>query len=378
MNARHPLAVLLPLFLAACGKPPPPEPPPSDFPVAAVVAMVTREAVEERVELVGTVRATDTVELRSELEARVSAAEFTEGGAVEAGQVLFRLDPRREEARLAEAQARLERAAADRARGDELLARQTIPPQEMDRLVEAARTAAAAVELARANLADATIAAPFAGLVGERRAVPGQFVSRGDPLATLTRMDPLEIDFRVPERFAARVAAGQAVRFRAPAWPDETFEARVQYLEPALDADSRSLRVKAGLPNPGLKLRPGMFGTIDLVFATREAALLIPEGALINRGDATLVVRVGADHKAEFRPVVAGERLAGRVEITGGLAEGDRVIVEGHQKTRPGATVIATAGSRRFGVEPDPPPGAPAAAAAADQPAAGQPADATR
>jgi len=360
MNLRliHPAALTVLLF-ASCGKPPAPEGPPSDFPVAAVVARVMREPLEERVEMVGTVRATATVTLRSEIEGRVIDADFAEGMPVQKGTILFQLDTRREKALLAEAEARLSRARSDLERGKELLAKETIPAQEMDRLVEAVDIATAAVDLARANLEDAAVTAPFDGLVGERDAVPGQFVSRGDALATLTRMDPIEIEFRVPERFTSRVETGQAIRFQTPAWPDQDFAARVHYLDPGIESESRTLRVKAELPNPEMKLRPGMFGTITLVLDTRDAALLIPEAAIINRGDATLVVKVGGDNIASFQPVRTGMRQVGRIEITDGLAEGDRVVVEGHQKTRPGATILATPASLQYGVEPDSPPAAP-------------------
>lgn len=343
-------------LLAGCGKPPPPEGMPSDFPVPSVVGKATREKLEERLPLVGSVRAKDRVVLQSEMEARVVEVAFAEGALVKAGQVLFRLDARREEAAVAEAEARLARAEADLNRGQSLLANQTIPPQEFDRLREAALASKANLELAVSRLEDATIKAPFDGMVGERAASVGQYVTRGGSLATLTRVDPLEVEFEVPERFISQLAPGQNLRLDTAAWPGEPFDARVSYLAPEVDMTSRTLRVKGDLANPDGKLRPGMFGTIELVFAARENALVIPEGAVQQMGEQAMVVVVGAEDKAEYRPVKTGLRLAGRVEITDGLKEGERVVVEGHQKIAPGATVITMPGSIKHGVEPPPPP----------------------
>jgi membrane fusion protein (multidrug efflux system) len=348
---------LIPVLLfAACGKPPPPEGMPSDFPVPSVVGKATRENLEERLPLVGSVRAKDRVVLQSEMEARVIEVAFEEGALMKTGQVLFRLDQRREEAAMAEAKARLARAEADLARGQSLLANQTIPPQEFDRLQEAALAAKANLDLAVSRLEDATVKAPFDGMIGEHSASVGQYVTRGGALATLTRIDPLEVEFEVPERFISQLALGQQVRLDTAAWPGEPFTAKVSFLAPEVDMTSRTLRVKGDLANPEGKLRPGMFGTIELVFAARKNALVIPEGAIQQMGDQAMVVAVGPEDKAEYRPVKTGLRLAGRVEITEGLKEGERVVVEGHQKIAPGATVITMPGSIKHGVEPPPPP----------------------
>lgn len=352
-----PLLHLWPVvLLVACGKPPPPEGMPSDFPVPSVVGKATREKLEQRLPLVGSVRAKDRVVLQSEMEARVIKVAFEEGALVKAGQTLFCLDQRREEAALAEAKARLARAVADLARGRSLLANQTIPPQEFDRLQEAALAAKANLDLAVSRVEDAVIRAPFDGMAGEHTASVGQYVTRGGALATLTLVDPLEVEFEVPERFISQLALGQQVRLDTATWPDQAFTAKVTFLAPEVDLKSRTLRVKGDLPNPDGKLRPGMFGTIVLIFAVRDNALVIPEGAVQHMGDQAMVVAVGAEDKAEYRPVKTGLRLAGKVEITDGLKEGDRVVVEGHQKIAPGATVITMPGSARHGVEPPTPP----------------------
>ena len=362
----HPYTLLgcsLALLASGCGKPPPPQGPPSGFPVPSVVGKATRERLEQRLPLVGSVRSKDKVRLQSETEGRVLAVNFSEGNMVKAGDILFQVDQRRPLAQLAEATARVERANQDLTRGEELLASKTIPPQEVDRLKEAALVAKANHELAKSALEDTTITAPFAGVIGERAVSVGQFLSRGGELATLTRVDPLEIAFEVPERFVSGLAKGQKVNLSPAAWPGKVFAAEVTFLAPELESASRSLRVKAELPNPDGALRPGMFGTVDLVFAVRENALVIPEGAVMQRGDQAMVLALGAENKAEFRPIAIGLRMAGKVEVLSGLKEGDMVVVEGHQKAAPGSTIVIMPGSSAHGVTPPP------AAAAAAKPA---------
>ena len=358
------LAALPMVILGGCSKPPPPEGPPSDFPVPCVVGKATLERLEERLPLVGSVEAKDSVRIQSELEARVLRVGFKEGAAVKAGAVLFELDKRREEARLAEAVARQARAHKDLERGLVLLESKTIPPQEEDRLREAAKAADANVVLAQAAVEDAVVKAPFDGMMGELLASVGQFVGRGGDLATLTTMDPVEVAFDIPERFVSQVSMGQEVRLEAAAYPKSPFVGKVMYMAPELQGESRTLRVKAALDNKELKLRPGMFGVITLVFSVRERALVIPEGAILQQGDQSMVVALDAAGKAQFRPVRVGLRMAGRAEILEGMAEGEKVVVEGHQKTRPGAQIMAMPGSRAHDVEPDAMPGAPDAAAA--------------
>lgn len=355
----------LALLAAGCGKPPPPQGPPSGMPVPSIVGKATREKLEQRLPLVGSVRSKDKVRLQSETEGRVLAVKFTEGGMVKAGEVLFQVDQRRPLAQLAEATARVERARQDLARGEELLASKTIPPQEVDRLKEAALVATANLELARAAVEDTTITAPFNGVIGERAVSEGQFLSRGGELATLTRVDPLEIEFEVPERFVAGLAKGQKVSLAPAAWPGKVFAAEVNFLSPDLDPASRSLRVKAELANPDGALRPGMFGTVDLVFAVRESALVIPEGAIMQRGDQAMVIALGSENKAEFRQIKIGLRLAGKVEVIDGLKEGEMVVVEGHQKAGPGSTIIIMPGSAAHGVTPPAAAGATTEAPAA-------------
>ena len=191
-------------------------------------------------------------------------------------------------------------------------------------------------------------------MVGECRVSVGQVVRVGDELTRLYSVDPIELTFNVPGRYLGHMQQDLVVTFSTAAYPDETFSGKVSYLSPRLDPDSRTIRVKATIPNPTRRLSPGMFGRLAIVFGVREQGLVIPESANQLMGGAALVVRVNGAGISEFVPVQVGRRFAKQAEVLSGLAAGDRVVVEGFQKMGPGMRVMATAGSEAYGVPPGP------------------------
>jgi membrane fusion protein (multidrug efflux system) len=334
-----PMAAACALALAGCGKPPSSGGPPGDFPVSAVVAPVERRALEEKAFLVGSLEAIEEVDLVSELDARVQAINFQEGQAVEAGQVLIQFDDRKLGASLAEMRARYNLAKAELERSANLLSRNTISQQEFDRAEAEFDAAIAQLNLAEDQLSDATIRAPFDGVMTERLVSLGQFTTRGQRLASLVAVDPIEVEFNVPERYIGQLAMGQRMEIGVEAFPGETFAGPVTFISPRVDRDSRTVLVKARLANDDQRLKPGMFGSLELVFKVRDEALVIPEAAVSYSGDRASVVVMGADGKAEFRRIETGNRLSGVIEVTDGLDEGERVVVEGFQKMRPGSVI---------------------------------------
>lgn len=329
-----------------------------DAPMPVILALVRKQPIEERLPLVGSLRAKEEVRLMSELDGRVLSARFPEGSHVEAGQVLFKLDSRRQHARLDEARARLDLANSELKRGEELAAKNSLPAQELDRLKANQRTAEAAVDLIQADFEDAEVKAPFAGLVSERLVSEGQFVARGAELATLVQEDPLEVEFGVPERFAGRVKPGQTVQMETVAYQGEKFEGNVSYIAPQVDSISRTLTVKADVKNVSSRLRPGMFGSVEIVFQAKPEALVVPESSIYFQGDQAFATRIDGNRIAAIVPVKVGLRMGGFAEIVDGLAGGDLVIAEGFQKVAPGGKVMALPGSAKYGVDPDPMPGA--------------------
>jgi membrane fusion protein (multidrug efflux system) len=327
-----------------------------DFPVQAVVAPVIRGGLEESLRLVGSLRAGEQVEIVSEIDSQIAALKFKEGERVKKGQVIIVLDDAKLKASLDEAKARLELATAELKRGQELLEKKTITEQEADRLLFQQRSADAAVRMTQEQFDDAVISAPFDGVLAEHDLSPGQIVSRGQKLVWLVQTSPLEVEFNVPERYVSQVAKQQKVQIESVAFPGRKFEGSVDYISPRLDEATRTALVKARLQNEDGLLKPGMYGTLNLIFRLRENVLTIPEAALSYQGDHVSVVVMNPVGKAEFRQVTTGLRLQEKAEITGGLEEGERVVVEGYQKMGPGTTVLIAPESERYGITPPPPP----------------------
>jgi membrane fusion protein (multidrug efflux system) len=319
------------------------------------VARAERQTVEDRVVVVATLESKDTITVLSELDATVKEIAFSEGQAVRRGDSLIFLDDVRTRAELDEAEAGFRLAELSFNRNKELLDNQTISQQEYDQAEASYYDRKATLELARDLHENTVIAAPFSGLVGERDVSVGQFVTRGERLTRLMSMDPLEMVFDVPERHLGRLKAGLGVSFTADAMSDERFAGRVTYIAPRVSPRTRSVRVKAEVPNEDGRLKPGMFGDLALVLERRDDAVVIPESSIKIMGGAKMVVIVNGDGKAEFRPVRTGLRARGSAEVIEGLTAGELILVEGHQKVfGPGMTVVAAPESAEYGVDPGP------------------------
>jgi membrane fusion protein, multidrug efflux system len=306
------------------------------------VTPVERRALEEKVFLVGSLEAIEAVDLVSEIDARVQSINFEEGQAVGEGQVLIQFDQRKQAASVAEMRARYNLAKTNRERAANLLARNIISQQDYDQAEAEFDAAIALLNLAVEQLEDATIRAPFDGVMTERLISLGQFTTRGQRLASLVTTDPIDVEFNVPERYVGQLAMGQRMEITVEAFPMETFAGPVTFISPRVDRDSRTVLVKARLSNADQRLKPGMFGSLELVFKVRDEALVIPESAVSYSGDRASVVVMDADDRAEFRRIEIGSRLVGMVEVADGLSEGERVVVEGYQKMRPGSAIQAT------------------------------------
>ena len=210
------------------------------------------------------------------------------------------------------------------------------------------------------------IRAPFAGVVGLRKISPGAYVSPGQDIVRLESIDSLKLDFRIPETFLARMGKNQVVNLQVDAFPKEKFSGSVYAIEPSIDEQTRTILARARITNTGGKLRPGMFARVSLVLDTHANAVLIPEQAIVPKGQQSFVFRV-IDGKAKLTQVTTGKRSDGEVEIVSGLAASDVVVTDGQMKLQDG-----------FGVMTGPPPtaGAPTAPAAANDKAPAKPVEA--
>jgi len=333
------------LILAACGKPTTQGQGNGAFPITAIVAEVSSKSVDETIFLIGNLLAKESVDIRSEIEAKVSFIGFEEGAQVAEGQVLFRLDDGKLQAQVDEAQARYELAKLDNERGIALLEKKTISKQQYDQFRSSLDATQASLRLVRERMNDAIITAPFSGKMSTREVSLGQFVNVGQALSSLIQTNPLEVEFNVPERYLSKLNIGQSIKVVSVAYPAEVFLGTVIFISPLLDERNRSVLMKANINNEDGRLKPGMFTSLDLVFQSKDNAIVIPEQAISYQGDQTIVVVMDLEDKAEFRPVEVGLRLPGEAEIISGLVEGERVVTEGHQKMSPGSKILISADS---------------------------------
>lgn len=364
------LALTLAIALAACSSSPDEGgqagAAPGGMPPMAVEAVTVRaEPLQAGLSTVGTLRADESVVIRPEVNGRLVKIHFQEGQRVRQGDALFSLDASVTRASLREAQANQETARSANRRASDLGARQLLSRSDVDLTKAQLAVSQARVEAARAQLDKATLVAPFSGVIGLREVSVGEVVSPGQALVNLVRLDPMAVDFSLPEGQLAQVAVGQKLSLSVDAFPGEEFAGEVSAIEPVIDVDSRSARVRARVGNSEDKLRPGLFARVSLDVGDAGAtALLIPEQALMQEGE-TRFVYVVRDGKAARVVVKTGQRVPGRIAITQGLKDGDQVITAGQGKPmmHEGAAVnVVPAGSGDGDVAAP----VPAAAAPAD------------
>lgn len=314
-------------------------PAPAARPAVPVEAVRVRVAtMTDRVSAVGTLRSNESVIIRPEIAGRVSEIHFAEGEPVEQGAPLVSLDDSLYRAEVADAQARVNLRERNYERARELREKRAGSASDLDQAVAELEIARASLELARVRLHKTRISAPFSGILGLRHVSVGSYVSPGQDLVNLEKIDPIKVDFRVPERYLGALHSGQAVQIRVDAFPGTVFEGEVYAIDPQIDPAGRSIALRARIENRDRRLRPGLFARVDLITGEREGALVIPEQAIVPRGDQRFVFRV-LEGKAVSTPVEIGRRNPGEVEIVSGLGPDDVVVTAGQLKIRDGTAV---------------------------------------
>lgn len=313
----------------------------TEFAVPVILETVERQDLSENLELVATLRANQHVAITAEVDGMVTQVGFAEGQRVKAGDLLFTLDDAKIEAEFSVAEAEFELASLNFERGKNLLRDKTINQQDYDQLEAQFKAQEARLEQARENVSDTRITAPFDGMMGAHNVSRGQFVTRGTMLADLVDLDTLKVESHVPERYIGRLSKGIQVRFKTVSFPDREFEGQVYFLAPTVDDLNRTLLIKAMVNNQSGILRPGMFGNLELTVQLHRNALTVSESAISFSRTGTNVMVVGSDGTALPRSIQLGLRVAGRAQVLEGLEEGEKVVIEGHQKLFPGAKVSA-------------------------------------
>ncbi len=323
-------------------------PKPMGLPVKAEPVQISK--VTDEVTAVGSLLAEESVIIRPEIDGRIINLHFEEGQTVSAGQRLVSIDASEFAAQLAaiEADLRTEEQRFDRAQ--ELFQQKFISKEALDVQRGSVERLKARVDEARARVAKTVIRAPFSGTVGLRMISPGAYVKAGNDIVRLESIGTIKADFRIPEVFMSRVRPGQEIAIRLDAYPGEDFRGRVYAVEPVVDEQTRTVLMRARVPNKSNKLKPGMFVRVAVTMGTRPNAITVPEQALWPQGQDNFVFRV-VEGKAALTKVQLGNREPGRVEIAGGLSPTDVVVIEGQIKLRDGAPVTV------MGAPPAPPSG---------------------
>jgi membrane fusion protein (multidrug efflux system) len=309
----------------------------SQLPVAVVTAPVVSEQINFEIEALGTTRANESVDITAKVVNQVVAVRFTEGQQVARGQVLVELDAEQVRADLAAAEAALAESRSQYKRSRELYTTKVLSDSQIEQIEATYKANEARVASARARVNDTVIRAPFAGRVGLRRVSVGSLISPGTVITTLDDTSTVKLDFTIPETGLSAVQPGLVINASSVAYPDVNFAGKVSSIDSRVDPATRSVTVRALLPNPSGLLKPGMFLTVRLSRGAVDA-LLVPEEALVpEQGD--MFVFVVKDGSAEKRLVHIGQRRVGDVQVLDGLAAGELVVTEGAQKLRDGSAV---------------------------------------
>lgn len=331
-----PLVILLFVFLAACGESGGKE---RDRAAPLVKAeQVSTMRFVETVQAVGTALANEQVTLSAPVTERIVRLNFDDGAYVRRGQVLAVLAQGQESAQLSEAQARAREAGQQLERIEALKERGFATNSSLDSQAALAAQARAQAAGARASIGDRVVTAPFSGWVSLRNISRGAVVNAGSEIATISDISSIKLDFPVPETLLSLIRPGQTIDAQAAAYPDQPFRGRIANIDPVVNPNTRAVTVRAVLPNPDRKLKPGMLLTVDIETAPRMGAS-VPELAVVGEGDDRFVYVVAEDGTVKRTQVRTGLRSQGRIEIVEGLRPGQRVVTEGVVKLSDGMKV---------------------------------------
>lgn len=309
------------------------------FPIPVVEAIEAEtEPVEIKVSALGTLQADQAITIRPEITGIVTSIDFKDGQRVNEGDLIITLNDEDLKARLMQAEARLTLTRANYQRAEQLVKQGSGTARARDEALNDFKSAEAEVAAAKTALDKATITAPFPGIVGLRQVSLGQYLTAGQDIATLADVDNLRIDFRVSEVFLTAIQKGQQVSVVFDALPDATYKGVISAIDPVVSVDGRAISVRALLSNEDGKLRPGLFGRVQIVTETRNS-ILLPEASIVTSPTGGRAVFTIVDGHAKLTPVQIGERLPGEVEVLSGVENGDVVIITGQLKVQDGGAV---------------------------------------
>lgn len=315
----------------------------ADEPPQAVVTTTVQESnPAESITGVGTFSAYNDVVLTAETSGRIATVHFKEGERVKPNQKLFSFHNKEQKANLKKAEASLKLSQNILNRKQALMKKQFTSAQDLEKADAQVRSDEADLELAQEALAKTQVLAPFEGVLSNRKVSKGACVREGNELVRIQDLTPIRLTFRVPQKEIPFLKVGDKVVAKTDVYPDQTFEGKIEAIEPSVDEESRSVVVYATFDNKDEILIPGLYGQAQLMVSTNgKTALFIPEQALMIRQDGSYVYKKEG-HKAIFTKVTLGKRVADQAEVLSGLQKGDEIVLEGQDKLHDGSLITAS------------------------------------
>jgi len=291
-----------------------------------------------RIKAVGVLKATDSAVLRSEIQGVISKIVFSDGAQVKASAPVIYLDDATLKAELQKSLAEHEYAKLSYERAEELYKRDIGSRQERDKALSEMQVRDALVKVSRTRLAQTVIRAPFDGLLGIRDISAGSWVNAGTELISIINLNPIKVDFKIPEFYLRDVEVGQKAEVLVDGFDNTPFQAEIEAIDPKIEATGHSLQIRAKILDSSEKLRPGLFANVTLTIGIQADAMMVPESAVDRSGDDEFVYVI--KNKTALKTLVTtGSRENGRVEILGGLSEGAMIVTSGQVKLRDGYRV---------------------------------------
>ena len=309
-------------------------------PALVETAVATVQPVEDRFETVGTLEAEEAATIVSEIGGIVVSVPFQEGGRIDRGGLIARLDDSEVRAELDRANAVKEQSQATFKRIKTVVEQGAGSPQDLDDAAAALKVAEANAAYAQARFDKTRITAPFSGMVGARRVSPGTYVQPGTPITELAQVQELRVKFTAPERYLSMLKRGSEVTVSTTAFPGYELKGKIEVIEPLVDEGTRSVGIMARVANPEGKFRPGMSANVAAVLDERAEALTVPSEAVVIDQNQPVVFIVKPDCTVARTVIELGSRMPDIVEVVNGLEAGARIVRAGHQKIFEGAKVI--------------------------------------
>ncbi|MCE3231894.1 MAG: hypothetical protein K0R98_151 [Rickettsiaceae bacterium] len=311
-----------------------------------VTYRVDPKSLSDDILAVGTLQANEAVIIKSEIAGKIERAEFSEGQIVQKGDLILEIDSREYEQEVERTKAVYDLAQSTFQRNSDLSKVGAASKQSRDEARSTLLASKAAYEKANIDYEKTKLQAPFDGIIGLRAISTGDYLNVGSVITELVSIDPIKVEFTLPEKHFAVLKENLPILITVDAWPNKQFEGKLYAINPKIDPDTRNITAKAIIPNEEKLLRPGMFGYVTIHVSVNDKALLIPEESIIPNGGKVFVMKV-VDGKAATVEVTLGTRSKGMVEIVSGLAQGDVVISAGHMKVRDGMPVTALPDERQ-------------------------------